>query len=164
MGNQPNARCLLKAVDLASLPHVKVKYLPSQYNGDSIFKLPPIVAPKDGAAGRLDGMDRKFDGHAWTETQTTNLALAKPDLSFKSVKCLGHLRCVNNGCPHFQRSKESNELYWDGNSPEVILPGPDPPPLSKCTVVCRYCKALPYCLKLCPCRMFYVVPRNPNMT
>jgi hypothetical protein len=56
-------------------------------------------------------MNRKFDGHAWTETQTTNLSLAKPDLSFKYVKCLGHLRCMNMEYPHLLRSKEHNDLY-----------------------------------------------------
>jgi hypothetical protein len=154
IGNQPNARCLLKTIDLASFPHIKVKYLPRQYHGDSIYKLPPIIAPKDGTASRLDGMDRRYDGHAWTETMTTNLSLAKPDISFKYVKCLGHLCCLN---------KEHNDLYWDGNTPELIVPRPDPPALSKCTLVCRYCKTLPSCLKLCPCKMFYVVPKDPNV-
>jgi hypothetical protein len=164
IGNQPNARCLLKIVDLASFSHIKVKYLPCQYNGDSIYELPPIIASKDGAAGWLDGMDRKYDGHAWTETMTTNLSLAKPDISFKYVKCRGHLRCLNKDCPHFLRSKEHNDLYWDGNTPEVIVPGPDPPALSKYTLVCRYCKALSSCLKLCPCKMFYIVPKDLNVT
>jgi hypothetical protein len=68
IGNQPNTRCILKIVDLSLYPHDTVKYLPCQYNGDAIFELLAILAPKDGAAGRLDGMDRKHDGHAWTET------------------------------------------------------------------------------------------------
>jgi hypothetical protein len=164
IGNQPNARCLLKIVDLASYLHHMVKYLPRQYNGDAIFELPAILAPKDGATGKLDGMDRKFDGHAWTETQTTNLSGSKSDLSFKYVKCMEHLRCVNEECAYFLRSGEHNDLYWDGSSSEVLVPRPDPLVPSKCTLVCRYCKTLPTCLRLCPCRMFYVVPMNPSMT
>jgi hypothetical protein len=57
LGNQPKARCLLKTIDLSSFPYTKVKYLPCQYNGNSIFELPSIIAPKDEATGRLDGMD-----------------------------------------------------------------------------------------------------------
>jgi hypothetical protein len=164
IGNQPNARCMLKIVDLASYPHHTVKYLPRQYNGDAIFELPAIVAPKDGIAGKLDGMDRKFDGHTWTETQTTNLSGSKSDLSFKYMKCMGHLRCMNEECAHFLRSSKHNDLYWDGSSSEVLVPGPDPPVPSKYTLVCRYCKTLPTCLRLCPCRMFYVIPKNLSMT
>jgi hypothetical protein len=164
IGNQPNARCMLKIVDLASYPHHTVKYLPRQYNGDAIFEFPAIVAPKDGAVGRLDGMDRKFDGHAWTETQTTNLSSSKLDLSFKYVKYMGHLRCMNEECVHFLRSGKHNDLYWDGTSSEVLVAGPDPSVPSKCTLVCQYCKTLPTCLRLCHCRMFYVVPKNLSMT
>ena len=57
LGNQPKARCLLKIVDLSSFPYTKVKYQPYQYNGNSIFELLPIITPKDGATGQLDGMD-----------------------------------------------------------------------------------------------------------
>jgi hypothetical protein len=34
LGNQPGVRCVLKILDLASLPHSRVKYLPRQYNGN----------------------------------------------------------------------------------------------------------------------------------
>ena len=91
IGNQLNARCILKTINLALFPHYTVKYLPWQYNGDAIFKRPTILAPRDEVAGRLDGMDRKFDGHAWTETQTTNILGSKSDLLFKYIKCMGHL-------------------------------------------------------------------------
>jgi hypothetical protein len=164
IGNQPNIRCMLKIVDLAAYPHHTVKYLPRQYNGDAIFELPAILAPKDGAAGRLDGMDLKFDGHAWIETQTTNFSGSKSDLSFKYVKCMGHLRCMNEECAHFMRSGKHNDLYWDASSLKVLVPGPDPSVPSKCTLVCWYCKTLPTCLRLCPCRMFYVAPKNLSMT
>jgi hypothetical protein len=40
----------------------------------------------------------------------------------------------------------------------------DPSIPSKCTLVCRYCKTLPMCLMICPCKMFYVVPKNPSMS
>jgi hypothetical protein len=77
---------------------------------------------------------------------------------------MGHLRCLNESCAHFLRSGEYNDLYWDGSSSEVFVPGPEPTGLSKCTLICRYCKTQPTCLKLCPCRMFYIVLKNPMMT
>jgi hypothetical protein len=63
---------VLKSSDLGSFLHHRVKYLPSQYNGDAIYELPPILAPKEGAAGRLVGMDRSCDGHAWMPDSTYN--------------------------------------------------------------------------------------------
>jgi hypothetical protein len=74
LGNQPHSRSVLKNSDLGSFPHYKVKFLPNQYNGDAIYELPPILAPKEGVVGRLVGMDRSCDGHAWTEMQTSNLS------------------------------------------------------------------------------------------
>ena len=93
-----------------------------------------------------------------------NLSSSKSDLSFKYVKYMGHLRCVNEECAHFLRSNEHNDLYWDGSSSEVLIPRPNPSVPSKCTLVCRYCKTLLTCLRLCSCKMFYVFPKNPNMT
>ena len=96
--------------------------------------------------------------------QTTNLSSLKLDLSFKYVKYMGHLRCMNEECTHFLRNSVHNDLYWDGSSSEVFVLGLDPSIPSKCTLVCWYCKTVPTCLRLCPCRMFYVVPKNLNMT
>ena len=64
LGNEPNSQSVLKSSNLRPFPHHKMKYLPSQYNGDAIYKLPPILPPKEGAAGRLVGMDRSCDEHA----------------------------------------------------------------------------------------------------
>jgi hypothetical protein len=111
LGNQPHSRSLLKSSDLGSFPHHRVKFLPSQYNGDAIYELPPIIASKEGAAGGLIGMDRSCDGHAWTETQTTNLSDPRSQLTFRYVKCMGHLRCMSSDCPHKSRTKAPNDLY-----------------------------------------------------
>jgi hypothetical protein len=115
LGNQPNAKCFLKIVDPRSFLHVKVKYLPCQYNGNSLFELPAIVASKELATDRLD-------------------------LSFKYVKCLGYLRCMNKDCPYLLKSNDYNDLYWDGNIHDVLILVSNPPIPSKCTLVCRYCK------------------------
>ena len=65
-------RSELKTVDLSKFPHEKLNYLPTKYNGDIIFELPPLPTVKGGGAAMLEGMDRRRDGHAWTEIATTN--------------------------------------------------------------------------------------------
>ena len=74
MCNKHNAKSEFRAADLGSFEHKNVKYLPSQFNGNAIFELPPLHAPKLGGKGRLEGMDRRYDGHCWTETATSNLS------------------------------------------------------------------------------------------
>ena len=58
MGNKGNAKSEFRAADLGSFEHKNVKYLPSQFNGNAIFELPPLQAPKLGGKGRLEGVDR----------------------------------------------------------------------------------------------------------
>ena len=72
----------------------------------------------------LEGMDRRRDGHAWTETATTNICDSDGQLSFCFVKCFGHLWCNNESCPHLERCGEYNEKYWEGSTPEVLILGP----------------------------------------
>ena len=74
MGYNRSAKSDFRAADLGSFLHKYVKYLPSQFNGNAIFELPPLQAPKLGGKGRLEGMDRQYDGHCWTEIATLNLS------------------------------------------------------------------------------------------
>jgi hypothetical protein len=90
--------------------------------------------------------------------------LVQSQLSFKFVKCLGHLRCLNPDCPHLTRTKNHNDLYWEGSSPQVLILGRDCSTPSKCTIVYHLCKATPVCFKLCLCKMFYIVSKDPNMS
>ena len=112
----------------------------------------------------LEGMDRRRDGHAWTETATTNITDPDGQLSFRYVKCLGHLRCQNISCPHLERCGDYNEKYSEGSSPDVLIPGPITEVPRKCSVLCRICKSTPTCLKLCPCKMYYITSKNPKMS
>ena len=57
-----------------------------------------------------------------------------------------------------------NELYWEGSSPEIFVPGIDNSQIRKCSLVCRLCKRTPSCLARCDAMMYYVVSRNPRMT
>ena len=111
LGSHRAGRSELKNVDLASFSHQMVNYLPTRYNGDIVFELPPLPNVKGGGAAMLEGMDRRRDGHAWTETATTNITDPDGQLSFRYVKCLEHLRCQNISCPQLERCGDYNEKY-----------------------------------------------------
>ena len=157
-------RSELKSVDLSTFPHEKLNYLPTKYNEDIIFELPPLPTVKGGGAAMLEGMDQRRDGHSWTETATTNITDPDGQLSFRYVKCLGHLRCDNIGCSNFERCGEYNEKYWEGSTPDLLILGPITEVPRKCTILCRICTSTPSCLKLCSCKMFYITSKNPLMS
>ena len=129
-----------------------------------MFKLPPLSTMKGGGATMLEGMDRRRDGHAWMETTTINISDPDGQLSFRYIKCLGHLRCENMSSPHLEWCGEYNEMYWEGSTPEVLIPGPTTLIPPKYTILCRICKSTPSCLRLCACKMFYITSRVPHMT
>ena len=161
---RPSARSHLRSADLSSFKHEVVPHLPVEFNGNVVFELSPLSVVKEGGVARLDGMDRKFDGHAWIKTTTTNIVDPSQLLSFKYVKCMGHLRCYNPKCRHILEVGENNDLYWARSSPEVLTPGKSTRPSQRCKLVCKLCKTTPSCLVLCPCRMYYVVSKDPLMT
>ena len=141
-----------------------MKFLPVEYNGNCIFELPPVAVVKEGGLSRLDGMDRKRDGHVWTETATTNISDPSRVLTFKYVKCMGQMCCTNLDCRCVGESNKYNELFWTGSSPDVLIPGPNSEVTVKCKLVCRFCKVIPTCLELCPCKLFYAVSKDPTMS
>ena len=63
LGNEKTSKSELKSVDLASFPQKKLKYLPTEYNGNVLFELPRLFVVKGGGGAILDGMDRRCDGH-----------------------------------------------------------------------------------------------------
>ena len=56
-------------------------------------------------------MDRKRDNHVWTEMATTNISDPSRVLTFKYVKCMGHLCCTNPDCHCIGESNKYNELF-----------------------------------------------------
>ena len=88
---RPSAKSQLASANLVSFRHEIVQFLPIEYNGNVIFELPSLHVVKEGGVARLDGINQRFDGHAWTETATTNIVDPSRLLSFKYVKCMGHL-------------------------------------------------------------------------
>ena len=161
---RPLARSHLRNADLSSFKQEVVPHLPIKFNDNVVFELLPLSIVKERGMARLDGMDRKFDGHAWTKTATKNIVDPSRLLSFKYVKCMGHLHCYNPKCRHISEVGEYNDLYWAGSSPEVLTHGQSTKPSRRCKLVCKLCKTTPLCLVLCPCRMYYVVSKDPLMT
>ena len=164
MGCNKSSRSVLKTSDLSAFKHEAVKYLPVEYNGDCIFELPPVAVVKEGGLSRLDGMDQKRDGHIWTETATTNISDPSGILTFKYVKCMGHLQCLNLDCRCVSETGDCNELYWSGSSPDILMSGSSLEGVGKYKLVCKYCKVTPSCLVVCHCKLFYVVSKDPNMS
>ena len=92
---RPLAKSHLRSAELSSFKQKVVPHLPVEFNGNVIFELPLLSVVKEGGVARLDGMDRKFDRHAWTKTATSDIIDPSWLLSFKYVKCMGHLCCYN---------------------------------------------------------------------
>ena len=155
-----SGRSILKTVDLSTFKHEVVKFLPVEYNGNCIFELPQVAILKVGGLSHLDGMDRKRDGHVWIETTTTKISDPSGVLTFKYVKCMGHLRCTNPDCRCIEESNKYNELLWSGSSLDILIPRPNLEVTVKCKLVCRFCKVTPTCLELCPCKLFYTVSKD----
>jgi len=60
-------------------------------------------------------MDKRFDGHVWIATKTSNIK-NKSNLVFKKSLCIGHLQCGNEVCNHFLHKFTKNETKWDGST------------------------------------------------
>ncbi len=95
---------LLKVMSLTLHNYSKLKYLnynviiiefvnclPIKFNGDILFEL-PHMRHSLGPSEQLQGMDRKYNGHAWCKLQTNNIKNLF-GLGFRMMKCLGHLCC-----------------------------------------------------------------------
>jgi hypothetical protein len=57
-----------------------------------LFELPPIQWNAHNLF-QMQGMDRKYDGHAWSKLVTTNIIIIFR-FSFGKACYLGHLWCV----------------------------------------------------------------------
>ena len=99
---RPNTKNVLKNMDYASVPHRIVDFLPSIYNGDIIFELPPLAARATSSKAKsLQGMDKKYDGHCWCLTKTLNIS-NDMGLTFRRSSYAGHLKCGNLECDYLR--------------------------------------------------------------
>ena len=139
---RPNTKNVLKNMDYASVPHRIVDFLPSIYNGNIIFELLPLaVGATSSKAKSLQGMYKKYDGHCWCLTKTSNIS-NDMGLTFRRSSCAGHLRCGNLECDYLRqpnRENPYNEKEWEGTTPTpFVVEQGDAPKLS--TFVARYAR------------------------
>ena len=55
-------------------------------------------------------------------------------------------------------------MYWSGSSPEIMTPRFYAKPPRRYNLVCKFCKVIPSYLALCPCKMYYVISKDPEMS
>lgn len=102
-------------------------------------------------------MDKRYNGHVWSKTLTTNI-VNRMGLSFCKSVCLGHFQCSNLKCKFLtciHQTKEVNELQWEGLSSTALDVGHVHPPGS--TLVCKICKDPSTCIVGCRVQIYYVV-------
>ena len=74
LASMHRSRNELSTMDLSTMKHEQVPFLPLVFDGDVIFELPPC-GPSSSASGakNLKGMDKRYDGHLWCKLVTTNI-------------------------------------------------------------------------------------------
>jgi hypothetical protein len=157
LATRPGSKNVLKSIDYESVRHEKVEFLPSVFDGDVIFEFPPLGPHAPHSHARLMfGMDKRFDGHAWCRTKTSNIT-NDLGLTFRFSNCVGHLCCHNEACDYLNRPNRStdfNETEWEGCTASPFTADAELPAGS--TLVCKVCKTPPYCLDTCQAKMYYV--------
>ena len=152
----------LSSMDLTSVKHHQVQFLPPLFNGDVIFKLPPCKSSSTSSAARnLEGMDKRYDGHPWYKLVTTNIHNSD-NLKFRKAYCAGHLACENRDCDFLKRTGRQNESEWTRYTMFPFVVGEGPPKDS--TLACKVCRTTPMCLSLCQARMYYSYSDDPKMS
>jgi hypothetical protein len=145
----PHSSNKLKSLDYNKIKIQYVSFMPITFNDNIISELPPIYL-QTSHFGQMQGMDRKYDGHAWCKVKTSNIK-NNFGLGFISNKCLGHLHCDNDSCEHFLHFFVQNKISWTGDSTQIPLIGQFASRPLVCTIVCRFCVASPLCVNTCPC-------------
>ena len=157
LASMPGRKSVLKLLNYSTLKTVYVDFLPPCFDGDVIFVFPPISASTSTSKAKaMDGMDKRYDGHVWTKTQSTNIT-NNLSLTFQSSICVGHLQCQNPHCDYLHRVHRTspvNDTDFDGFTTRPFLTA-GPPPMGS-TLVCRICKEPPKCIAPCVARIFYI--------
>jgi hypothetical protein len=68
---------------------------------------------------KMQGMDKKDDGHAWCKVITTNIKNSF-GLSFKKTHCLGCMCCVKDDCENIVHFVFHNETFWCDESVHIL--------------------------------------------
>ena len=162
LGSMHQSRNELSTMDLSTMKHETVLFLPPVFDGDVIFELPPY-GPSSSASGarNLEGMDKCYDGHPWCKLVTTNIH-DSDNLKFRKSYYIGHLVCENSQCEYLKRASKKNEVEWSGYTVIPFTTSGCPPKQS--TLVCMVCKMPPTCPRACVARIYFAYSDNLNMT
>jgi hypothetical protein len=133
-----------------------VDYLRPIFNGDVVFEFSLIESSsRNFYAKLLIGIDKRYDGHAWTRTSTSHI---KNDMSltFCTASCIGHLSCDNQDYKYLNRihcTSPMNETEWDTFSTTLFHAGYQPSSLS--SIICKICKTPPSWVVTYAARIYY---------
>jgi len=97
------------------------KKLSTIFDGDVLFELLPLF-PNVHDFSKMQGMDKKNDGHAWCKVITTNIKNSF-GLNFRKMFCLGNFYCVQDDCENFVHSIFRNETFWCNESVHIPIIG-----------------------------------------
>ena len=111
----PKSKNKLASLNYDKVLYHKVQYVPSLYDGDIIFELPPSCISTFTSKNTMDSMDKRFDGHTWCRTITYNIHNSQ-GLTFRKSLCVGQLVCNNKNCDFFVGSSKRNETEWSGQN------------------------------------------------
>ncbi len=87
----------------------KIQFLSIAFDGDVLFKL-LLFFKNVHNHSQMQGMDKKYDGHACYKVIITNIKNSF-GLNLRKVHCLGHLRCVQDDCEDFVNFGSYNEIF-----------------------------------------------------
>ena len=156
LASMPGRKSVLKLLNYSTLKIVYADFLPSCFDGDVIFVFPPVSASASTSKAKaMDGMDKRYNGHVWTKTQSTNIT-NNLSLTFRSSNCVGHLQCQNPHCDYLHRAhriSSVNDTDFDGFTMRPF-PTSGPPPMGS-TLMCRICKEPPKCIAPCVAKIIY---------
>lgn len=142
--DRKRSKSILSRIDYNTIQIQQVEFLPPQYDRDVIFEFPLVgFQGTQSPTKQLGGMDKRYDGHGWSRTITSNIKNVFC-LTSGTSSCLGHLRCENGDCDFLtrvHRTTSVNETVWDRISDKPFDVGSTPPVAS--TLVCKVCKAPP---------------------
>ena len=159
--NMHRSRNELSTMDLSTMKHETVLFLPPVFDGDIIFELPRGPSSSASGAKNLEGMDKWYDGHPWCKLVTTNIHISD-NLKFRKSYCTGHLVCENANCEYLKGASKKNEIEWSGYTVIPFTASGYRPKHS--TLVCMVCKMPPTCPCACTARIYFAYSDNPNMT
>lgn len=95
----------LTTLDFNNIGIHEVKYLPSSFDNDVSFVLPPMAMGAPSAYGRfMDGLDKMCNGYPWWTTNTTNIH-NNFGFSFRHSFCDGCLQYPNDTCDYNYRNE-----------------------------------------------------------